>query len=161
MHATKLRKGEALAKMLKICVEKFDGHFDKAGMPYIFHLLKVMHYVKSDDEELQCIALGHDLVEDIFASDHEAGYSFLRREGFSDRVINGIRNLTKIAGEELDVYVERVKSSLDSIIVKLADLRHNSDIRRLKGLRDKDIERVRKYHWMHLELTTAKDAYGR
>jgi hypothetical protein len=36
MHATKLRKGEALAKMLKICVEKFDGHFDKAGMPYIF-----------------------------------------------------------------------------------------------------------------------------
>ncbi|MDN3123432.1 hypothetical protein P0E82_14005, partial [Enterococcus faecalis] len=67
MHATKLRKGEALAKMLKICVEKFDGHFDKAGMPYIFHLLKVMHYVKSDDEELQCIALGHDLVEDIFA----------------------------------------------------------------------------------------------
>ena len=87
-----MRKGEAISKMLKICVEKFDGIMDKSGVPYIFHLLKVMHYLKSDDEELCCIAIGHDLIEDIFKDNHAAGYAYLRREGFSERVIAGIRN---------------------------------------------------------------------
>jgi len=36
--------------------------------------------------------------------------------------------------------------------VKLCDLRHNSDIRRLKGVRPKDIERVVKYHNMYLAI---------
>jgi hypothetical protein len=36
--------------------------------------------------------------------------------------------------------------------VKLADLRHNSDIRRLKGVTEKDIRRVEKYHKMYLQI---------
>lgn len=156
-----MKKGEAISKMLKICVEKFDGHFDKSGQPYIFHLLKVMHYAKcEDDEELCCICIGHDFVEDIFAHDHAAGYAYLRREGFSERIINGIRNLTKIDGESDDLYMERVKSSIDSIRAKLADLRHNSDIRRLKGLQEKDFQRMQKYHRMYLELSLAKAEYA-
>lgn len=152
-----MRKGEAISKMLKICVEKFDGIFDKSGQPYIFHLLKVMHYAKcDDDEELACICVGHDLIEDIFAHDHTAGYAYLRREGFSERIIIGIRNLTKVEGESDEAYIERVKSSIDSIRAKLSDLRHNSDIRRLKGLRDKDLARIAKYHWMYLALKEAE-----
>jgi len=154
-----MKKGEALSKMLKICVEKFDGIFDKSGQPYILHLLKVMHYCKTDDEEIQCIAIGHDFIEDIFADDHIAGYAYLRREGFSERIINGIRNMTKVPGEDENDYIIRVSSSKDSTIVKLADLRHNSDIRRLKGLRDKDFERIQKYHRMYLRLTQALEMY--
>lgn len=148
-----MKKGEALSKMLVLVTTRFDGHFDKSGQPYVLHLLKVMHYAKcEDDEELQCICLGHDFIEDIFKHDHAAGYALLRREGFSERVINGIRNMTKVDGETEDDYMARLKSSIDSIRVKLADLRHNSDIRRLKGLLEKDFARMQKYHRMYLEL---------
>jgi (p)ppGpp synthase/HD superfamily hydrolase len=150
-----MKKGESLSKMLLLVTTRFDGIFDKSGQPYILHCLKVMHYTKSEDEELQCIALGHDFIEDIFKYDHDAGYALLRREGFSERIINGIRNLTKVDGESIGEYAKRVKSSKDSIIVKLADLRHNSDIRRLKGLREKDLARIQKYHAMYIELKEA------
>jgi hypothetical protein len=36
--------------------------------------------------------------------------------------------------------------------VKKADLTHNSDIRRLKGISEKDIERMAKYHRFFLEI---------
>jgi len=45
-----------------------------------------------------------------------------------------------------------VMSNQDAIKVKMADLRHNSDIRRLKGVTEKDIARVAKYHQFYLEL---------
>lgn len=155
-----MRKGEMLAKMLVLVTTRFDGIFDKSGKPYILHCLKVMHYAKTDDEELQCICLGHDFIEDIFKHDHEAGYMFLRREGFTERIIIGIRAVTKVDGESEEEYVARIKRNLDAIRCKLADLRHNSDIRRLKGLREKDFERIQKYHRMYLSLTDALEQYA-
>ncbi len=144
-------KGKQLSRMLVIATQRHEGQFDKGGIPYILHPLKVMHYVRTEDEELQCIALGHDLVEDTFPSVEE-GVAFLRYHGFSERVIAGIVALTKVAGEAFEAYKERVKANRDAVIVKMADLRHNSDIRRLKGVRDKDIARVVKYHQFYLEL---------
>ena len=59
-----MKKGHMLATMLVIVTNAHDGQFDKGGAPYILHPLKVMHYLKSDDEELMCMALGHDVIED-------------------------------------------------------------------------------------------------
>lgn len=142
-----MKRGEMLNRMLVLATTKFDGVFDKGGVPYILHCLKVMHYTKSDDEELQCIALGHDLVEDT-----DVTYADLRSMGFTERVIVGIRAMTKVPGETNDEYVVRLKECLDAVKVKLADLRHNSDIRRLKGVSEKDIKRIDKYHKMYLDL---------
>jgi (p)ppGpp synthase/HD superfamily hydrolase len=142
-----MKRGEMLNKMLVLTTNKFSGVFDRGGAPYILHCLKVMYYVKSDDEELQCIALGHDLVEDT-----DVTYADLREMGFTERVIVGIRAMTKVPGETNDEYMERIKACPDAIRVKLADLRHNSDIRRLKGVTEKDIKRIEKYHKMHLIL---------
>jgi len=44
-------------------------------------------------------------------------------------------------------------SNPDAMKVKLADLTHNSDIRRLKGVTEKDIARMAKYHAFYLEIT--------
>lgn len=143
-----MKRGEGLNKMLVLVTTEFDGIFDKGGVPYVLHCLKVMHYLKSDDEELQQIALGHDLVEDR----KNITYVKLRAMGFSERVIEGIRCLTKVPGESHEEYLEKVKSNKDAIRVKLCDLRHNSDIRRLKGITPKDIARIEKYHQMYLEL---------
>lgn len=144
-------KGQMLNKMLVLVTNKFDGKFDKGGQPYVLHCLKVMYYTKSDDEELQCIALGHDLVEDT-----DVTYKELSEMGFTPRVINGIAALTKMPGQTSEEYLTGIKNvGTDAIRVKLADLRHNSDIRRLKGVTEKDLKRIAKYHAMFLELNQA------
>jgi len=143
-----MKRGEALNKMLVLVTTEFDGIFDKGGDPYVLHCLKVMHYLKSTDEELMCMGLGHDLVEDR----KNITYALLREMGFSERVIAGIAAVTKVPGESHDEYMAKIKANPDAIRVKLADLRHNSDIRRLKGISEKDIKRIEKYHKMYLEL---------
>ena len=142
-----MRRGEMLGKMLVLVTNAHSGQYDKGGTPYILHPLKVMHYLKTNDEELQCIALGHDVIEDT-----DTTYRDLEENGISQRVINGIKALTKLPGETLDEYKHRVFANQDAMLVKLCDLRHNSDIRRLKGITEKDIKRMTKYHQFYLEI---------
>jgi GTP diphosphokinase / guanosine-3',5'-bis(diphosphate) 3'-diphosphatase len=154
-----MKKGEMLAKMLVIATNGHAGQFDKGGNPYILHPLKVLHYLKSDDEELQCIGIAHDLIEDcsgkvIFIGGVEKtiSYKMLREEGMSERVIAGIVGVTKLPGQTQEEYEDGVCSNVDSMRVKKADLRHNSDIRRLKGVTDKDIARIAKYMKLHARI---------
>lgn len=140
-------KGKLLSDMLVFVTGKHAGQYDKGGQPYVLHPLKVMYYLKTDDEELQCIALGHDVIEDTNAT-----YEDLKEIGATDRVINGIKALTKVPGETYDEYRARVKANPDAVKVKKCDLRHNSDIRRLKGVTSKDLDRIEKYHRFYLEL---------
>jgi (p)ppGpp synthase/HD superfamily hydrolase len=108
-----------------------------------------MHRLRTDDEELQCIAVGHDLLEDTTVTGAE-----LRELGFSERVIAGIQDLTKWENQSTDEYHSRVRANPDARRVKIEDLRHNSDIRRLKGVTDKDVKRMVRYHEFYLELCT-------
>jgi (p)ppGpp synthase/HD superfamily hydrolase len=149
-----MKKGELLGKMLVIATNAHSGQYDRGGNPYILHPLKVMHYLKSEDEELQCIALGHDVIEDT-----DVSYQQLVAEGFTERIIQGIRTLTKLPGETYDEYKVRVMENVDAMKVKLADLRHNSDIRRLKGVTEKDLARIEKYHRFYLEIASKLQDY--
>ena len=142
-----MKKGEMLGRMLLLATNAHAGQYDKAGQPYILHPLKVMHYLKTEDEELQCIAIGHDVIEDT-----KTTYQDLREAGMSERVIAGIAALTKLPGQTLDEYKAGVFANTDAMRVKACDLRHNSDIRRLKGATEKDIERMAKYNYFYLEL---------
>jgi (p)ppGpp synthase/HD superfamily hydrolase len=144
----KMRKGELLNRMLTLTVNKFDGVYDKGGQPYILHCLKVMYYAKTDDEELQCIALGHDLIEDT-----DVTIKTLLDMGFTDRIVLGIVAMSKVKeGFTQEGYMLQLRGNKDAIRVKLADLRHNSDIRRLKDVGEKEVKRLTKYHNMYLEL---------
>lgn len=136
-----------LATAISIASQYHMGQYDKGGNPYILHPLKVMHYTKSTDPEVQTIAVLHDIVEDTSVT-----FQDLSDLGFSTRVIDALRLLTKMPGQTIEEYVAGIKTNRDAIIVKLADLRHNSDIRRLKGITEKDIRRIEKYHKMYLEL---------
>ena len=144
-----MKKGMMLANMLLLAANAHAGQFDRGGKPYILHPLKVMHYLKSDDEELQCIALGHDIIEDT-----DVTYGELSAAGMSTRVLEGIRALTKVRGESYTEYKVRVMQNRDAMRVKLCDLRHNTDIRRLKGVTEKDVARMAKYHefWVEIQL---------
>lgn len=141
---------EMLSKAILIATNAHDGQFDKGGTPYILHPLKVMHYTRSTDPEILAIAVMHDVIEDT-----KVTYKELRDAGITERVIEGVRALTKVPGETYEEYKARVKMNPDARIVKMADLRHNSDIRRLKGVTQKDIARIAKYHEFYLELKAA------
>lgn len=142
-----MKRGEMLSAAIHIATNAHHGQFDKGGNPYILHPFAVMSLLEEVDEELQCMALLHDVVEDT-----KITYNELREAGMSDRVIEGVKVLTKQRGQSYEEYKELVFSNRDAMIVKMADLTHNTDIRRLKGVSQKDIERMTKYHVFFLEI---------
>lgn len=142
-----------LALIISIASQAHVHQFDRGGNPYILHPLTVMQFVKhaGGDLEQQQIAIGHDLFEDT-----EVDAAHLSALGFSSRVIEGIKCLTKVDGESYEEYKAKVKSNSDAVVVKMADLRHNTDISRLNKtvLSEKDIARIIKYNQFYLELQT-------
>ena len=138
-----MKKGELLGKVLVLATNAHAGQFDRGGNPYILHPLKVMHYLKTTDEELQCIALLHDVIEDTNTTWEDL------------REIAAVSALTKMPGQSYDQYKQEVMANEDAMRVKMADLRHNTDIRRLKGVTEKDIARMAKYNVFYLELAAA------
>jgi (p)ppGpp synthase/HD superfamily hydrolase len=148
-----MKKGELLGKVLVLATNAHAGQFDRGNNPYILHPLKVMHYLKTDDEELQCIALLHDVIEDT-----KTTWKDLEEIGCTERVLKAVKALTKMPGQTYDEYQEIVFANEDAMRVKLCDLRHNTDIRRLKGVTQKDIDRVAKYNRFFLEIQARLNA---
>jgi len=139
-----------LAVAIAITAEAFKDTVDKSGEPYILHCLRVMNNLHTRDKELQSIAVLHDLIEDT-----DYTFDYLRELGFSERVVSAVDLLTHRKDEmTYEAYVEQIAQNDDARRVKLSDLRDNSDITRLKGLGRQDLERMEKYHWAYLHLSS-------
>lgn len=123
---------------LAIARKAHAGQVDKAGVDYIQHPLYVASQVKTEQEK--AVALLHDVLEDsdITAAD-------LLAYGLSNEVVAAVQTLTKKKGQSYQDYLEKVKSNNLARVVKLADLKHNSDLSRLKTVSNTDYERVKKY----------------
>ncbi|WP_033839170.1 hypothetical protein [Mesorhizobium loti] len=143
-----------ISQAIAFAVRCHQGQFDKAGQPYILHPLKVMYLLKSDDEELMSIAVTHDTIEDCFADD-EKGFSELQYVGMTPRVIAGVRLLTKNPQQSYEDYIAAILTSRDAICMKMTDVRHNMDLRRLKGITEKDLTRIAKYTVTYHKLKAA------
>lgn len=138
-----------LSEMLALVASAHKNQIDKAGKPYFMHCYEVMLRVKSDEEAVKCIALGHDLFEDT-----EVTYEEVFAQ-FGERVAEGILSMTKPKGVSYDTYINQVLNNKDAIIVKMADLEHNSDITRMKGVTDKDLARIQKYWKTYAKLRSS------
>mgnify|MGYP000221082109 CR=1 FL=1 len=134
-------KSNMLAKAIKIASCAHSDQTDKAGRPYILHPIRVMQRLRTNDEELMQIAIMHDLIEDTPISAGE-----LLELGFSERVMTALDCLTHKEGENYNDYIKRISQNKDAILVKIEDLRDNSDITRLKGLSEKGFKRIEKYN---------------
>ena len=124
---------------LAIAKKAHAGQVDKAGVDYIQHPLYVASQVKTEQEK--AVALLHDVIEDsdVTADD-------LLASGLSNEVVTAVQILTKKKkGQSYQEYLEKVKSNNLARVVKLADLKHNSDLSRLKSVANTDYERVKKY----------------
>lgn len=137
-----------LATAIALAAEVFKNKVDKAGEPYILHCLRVMNNLHTRDQELQTIAMLHDVVEDTDITLME-----LQSMGFSQRVIMAVGLLTHDKNVAYEIYIKSIALTMDARLVKLADLRDNSDITRLKGLTKKDMDRMEKYNWAYTYLS--------
>ncbi len=125
-------------KALKICFEAHKNQLDKSGMPYVFHPFHLAEQMK--DEKTTIVALLHDVAEDT-----DYTLKDLSDMGFSKDVTDALSLLTHDEMVPYMDYVRLIKNNPIAKAVKLADLRHNSDLSRLDEITDKALERKEKY----------------
>ena len=129
---------EATKKAMRFCYEAHMGQFDRDGIPYSFHPLHLAEQM--DDENDTVVALLHDVVEDTNYTLED-----LKEMGFSKEVLDAIALLTHDKAVPYEEYVSNLKVNAIARKVKLADLRHNSDLTRLGKVAEKDLKRNEKY----------------
>lgn len=121
---------------------KFDG------VPYITHPIAVAQIAKNiaqskglsdaDQEIIEIIALLHDTVEDTYVRFPDIRRLFEDQSvEFVERIISGVDVLTKRVGENYLDSIKRIMLNKDAVIVKLADLSHNSSDLNQGSLKDK------------------------
>jgi (p)ppGpp synthase/HD superfamily hydrolase len=133
-----VNSADLLEKAVTIAVEAHRGQRDRTGAPYILHPMRVMAGVDSDTEKM--VAILHDVVEDT-----DWTFEKLAQEGLPDEVIEALKCVTKREGEEYEDFVKRSAGNETARRVKIADLEHNMDARRLSEATEKDVERLKKY----------------
>lgn len=129
---------ELTKKALKLSFEAHKNQLDKSGMPYVFHPFHLAEQM--DTEEKVIVALLHDVVEDT-----DYSLKDLKNMGFPESVIQALALLTHEKSVPYMDYVARIKENPLARAVKLADLKHNSDLSRLDIVDEKAVQRVKKY----------------
>lgn len=125
-------------KAMQLCFDAHKDQKDKSGLPYVFH---PFHLAEQMDDEIACAAaLLHDVMED-------AGYTpeALLSMGFPAEVVDAVTLLTHPKGMSYMDYVARIRPNSIARKVKIADLRHNSDLTRLDQVEERDRARAEKY----------------
>ncbi|MDE5582686.1 MAG: HD domain-containing protein [Ruminococcus sp.] len=116
---------ELTKKAMQIAYEAHQGQYDKGDVPYIFHPYHVAEQMT--DETTTCTALLHDVIEDT-----EITLEHLEKE-FPQEITEALKLLTRDGSMTYSEYIERLKHNPVARAVKLADLKHNSDMSRLDG----------------------------
>ena len=125
-------------KAMRIAFEAHKEQTDKNGIPYIYHPIHLAEQM-SDEAEV-CAALLHDVIEDT-----DVTFEQLEAEGFTPEIITALRFLTHNDNIPYLDYVAEIKTNSIATKVKLADLKHNSDLTRLGHVDGRALIRVEKY----------------
>jgi len=128
-----------LERAIAFAAQAHEGQLDKAGAPYILHPLRVM-LAMAPDADHRIAAVLHDVIEDtgwtIFA---------LEAEGFSGTALEAIDAVTRRDGETYMAFIERAAKNGIGRLVKIADLKDNSDMSRILNPTDDDWKRQLRY----------------
>ena len=125
-------------KAMKLCFEAHKDQVDKSGLPYVFHPFHLAEEMQ--DEESTVAALLHDVAEDTDLSLEQ-----IAEYGFGEEVMVALALLTHGDDVPYMEYVAAIKKNPIARAVKLADLKHNSDLSRLDEVSPKALERREKY----------------
>ena len=144
---------DALERAIALAVKSHHGQRDKADVPYILHLLRVMQSVH-DPIEKQAAVL-HDYIEDAGGTVEE-----LNRNDISQRAIEAIVLLTRDEQSSYCEYVIRLSANSVATRVKLADLEDNYRIGRVAYRaehKEEDSRRILKYALTYQFLSKSID----
>lgn len=139
---------------LRIALDAHAGQTDKAGAPYVLHPIRVM--MKMDSAQLQAAALLHDVLEDSDCTEAD-----LREAGIPDEVRELVACLTKQNDEDsgddegYERFIKRIAANPTAARIKMADIEDNLDVLRIAELRQKDLDRIRRYHQAWHQLRAA------
>jgi (p)ppGpp synthase/HD superfamily hydrolase len=130
---------ELTKKAMLIAYNAHNGQFDKGGYPYIHHPIHLAEQMETEDECI--VALLHDVVEDTDVTFEQLS------EIFSDTIIEALKLLTHDDSVEYFHYIVNIRDSHNDIAkkVKLADLYHNSDLKRINQITPGSLRRTAKY----------------
>lgn len=135
---------------LALAAYAHDGQKDRAGVDYINHPKTVS--AQMTDETGKIVALLHDVLEDTSVKESTL------RDLFGDEVADTVVILTHKDGESYDDYITRISGNGLATRVKMADLRHNMDVKRLPVVGPEDVERLEKYRRSYETLAAAMSA---
>ena len=126
-----------LNKLLKLAIEvATQAHrwqLDEGRNPYILHLQAVADSLVSTEHKI--VAYLHDVVEDT-----EITLEDLKEMGFTYRIVNSIRILTKSKDISYEDYLKSVKKDSNAWHVKMADIKC-----KISESTGKDFARIEKY----------------
>ena len=134
-----------IERAIQLALDTHKGQQQRNGAPFILHPLYVMQQVKG--EVLQTAAVLHDVVEDSSLTLED-----LKKEGFSDEVVQLVDAMSKRPDEDYEQYIQRLARTPAAIPIKLADLRHNMDALRLVDFTENDGLRFQRYHRAYRQL---------
>ena len=125
-------------KALRLCFDAHREQVDKTGLPYVFHPFHLAEQMK--DEYTTVCALLHDVVEDT-----DYSLDDLRSMGYPDEVVDALALLTHDPAVPYMDYVKVIATNPIARKVKMADLRHNSDLSRMDEVDEWALKRTVKY----------------
>ena len=125
-------------KAIKLSFDAHKDQLDKSGLPYVFHPFHLAEQMT--DETTTAVALLHDVIEDT-----DYTLDDIRALGFTSEVLEAVALMTHAPDVDYMEYVKEIKKNPVARAVKLADLKHNSDMSRLDTVTPYDITRAEKY----------------
>jgi len=133
-----MKQQQLLEQAIYIALQAHKGKADKGGSPYILHPLRLMLVMETTEEKI--VAVLHDVIEDSSFTIQK-----LKQEGFSKKVLDAVSLLTKTENQNYENYISAIKKNPLATKVKLADLKDNMDLSRLKKIVEEDLIRIKKY----------------
>lgn len=119
-----------LERAIEIAALAHRDQADKAGNPYISHPIRVaLAFIRSGDEDRAIISVLHDVIEDSNVT-----LADLRKEGFSNAVVEAVEAVSRIKDETYEAFIDRAATNPLAKPVKVADLLDNMDTSRLAVL---------------------------
>ena len=102
-----------------LATQAHRGQKDKLGVDYIYHPLRVMLAMETDEARMAAVL--HDVVEDTWVT-----LDKLAREGYSSDVLAAVDAVTRRLGEVyLSEFIPRAKADPIGRLVKIADIEDN------------------------------------
>ncbi|MGY0232978.1 HD domain-containing protein [Longispora urticae] len=135
-----MRQWESLEAIDAMATTLHRRHVDKSGAPYIEHCRAVARMTAENGGTLvqQMAALLHDSVEDVDVTLDE-----LVGLGVAREVVVLVDAMSRRPEETQEEYLGRLVTTRDAILIKRADIAHNSSPERLSHLDEATQARLR------------------